>query len=76
MTPVLFTHHGRYIDEQSGGLIGAISDMQAARVCELVAAAGQPIEYQSLPDAAHGTYAADPTRFVRILTDWAEKLPT
>ena len=38
--PVLLTHHFRMIDEATGVLIGALSDLQAARVRELVAAAG------------------------------------
>ena len=73
--PILFTHHARAIDPESGRLIGAISDMQAEKVREIVTAAGQPFEYVSLPDAAHVMHQADPQRFADILTNWAKSLP-
>jgi pimeloyl-ACP methyl ester carboxylesterase len=73
--PVLFTHHGRHVDEATGRLIGAVSDLQASRAGELIKAAGVPYEYVSLPDAAHAMHAADPPRFVEILTRWAKALP-
>jgi hypothetical protein len=37
--PVLFTHHFRHVDPDAGHLMGAISDLQAARVRQLVEAA-------------------------------------
>lgn len=73
--PVLFTHHARAIVEKTGVLVGAISDFQADKVVELVTSAGQPIEYVSLPDAAHAMHAADPPRYVKVLCNWADKLP-
>ncbi len=73
--PVLFTHHARAIDPATGQLSGAISDLQAAKVREIVTAAGQPFEYVSLPDAAHAMHQADPARFAQVLTTWAKKLP-
>jgi pimeloyl-ACP methyl ester carboxylesterase len=73
--PVLFTHHSRAIDPATGQLAGAISDLQASKVNEIVTAAGQPIEYVSLPDAAHAMHQADPARFAQVLTAWAKKLP-
>jgi pimeloyl-ACP methyl ester carboxylesterase len=73
--PVLFTHHARRIDPASGNLIGAISDLQAMKVKEIVENAGQPFEYVSLPDAAHAMHRADPDTFVRVLRQWALKLP-
>jgi pimeloyl-ACP methyl ester carboxylesterase len=72
---VLFTHHGRTIDPKTGMLIGAISDLQAQKVKELVEGAGQKFEYVSLPDAAHAMHQADPERFVGVLRPWAMKLP-
>lgn len=72
--PVLFTHHGRKIDPNTGVLSGAISDFQASKVRELVTAAGQPFEYVDCPDAAHTMHANDPPRYAKILTDWAKKL--
>jgi pimeloyl-ACP methyl ester carboxylesterase len=73
--PVLFTHHSRAIDPATGQLVGAISDLQARKVTEIVTAAGQPCEYVSLPDAAHAMHQADPARFAQVLTAWAGKLP-
>jgi hypothetical protein len=52
-----------------------ISDLQAAKVKEIVTAAGQPFEYVSLPDAAHAMHQVDPDRFAQVLTAWAMKLP-
>jgi pimeloyl-ACP methyl ester carboxylesterase len=72
--PVLLTHHARHVDPDSGRLIGAISDLQAARVGEIIAAAGQPYTYVSLPDAAHAMHAADPPRFAEVLGKWAKSL--
>ena len=73
--PVLFTHHSRAIDPVTGQLVGAISDLQATKVKEIITAAGQSLEYVSLPDAAHAMHQADPARFVQVLTSWARKLP-
>jgi pimeloyl-ACP methyl ester carboxylesterase len=72
--PVLFTHHSRAIDPATGQLVGATSDLQATKVKEIVTAAGQPLEYVSLPDAAHAMHQADPARFAQLLTAWAKKL--
>jgi pimeloyl-ACP methyl ester carboxylesterase len=71
--PVLFTHHARTVLE-NGSLMGAISDLQAAKVRELAAAAGVTIDYESLPDAAHAMHAADPERFAELVGDWAKRL--
>jgi pimeloyl-ACP methyl ester carboxylesterase len=73
--PVLLTHHFRTVDAVTGGLIGAISDLQAARVGEIIQGAGAPYEYVSLPDAAHAMHNADPQRFADVLTKWAKALP-
>jgi pimeloyl-ACP methyl ester carboxylesterase len=73
--PVLFTHHSRRIDAATGQLRGAISDLQAEKVREIVAAAGAKLQYESLPDAAHGMHAADPARFTSVLSAWAKALP-
>jgi pimeloyl-ACP methyl ester carboxylesterase len=72
--PIRLTHHARHVDEASGRLMGAITDAQAARAGELIAAAGQPFDYVSLPDAAHAMHAADPPRFAGVVRDWAAKL--
>src|SRR4029077_5306784 len=73
--PVLFTHHARTGDAATGQLSGALSDLQAAKVKEIVTAAGQPFEYVSLPDAAHAMHQTDPARFAQVLTTWARTLP-
>jgi len=73
--PVLFTHHARAVNPATGQLSGALSDVQAAKVREIVTAAGQPFEYVSLPNAAHAMHQADPARFAQVLTTWARTLP-
>jgi pimeloyl-ACP methyl ester carboxylesterase len=73
--PVLFTHHFRAIDEATGALMGASSDLQAARTRQLVTEAGQPFEYVSLPTAPHGLHGSDPRLYVDTLVGWADTLP-
>ena len=73
--PVLFTHHARIVNPDTGNLLGALSDLQASKVRELVGAAGVPIEYVSLPDAAHAMHFADPERFAQAVSGWAKRLP-
>ncbi len=72
--PVLMTHHARTIFPDSGNLFGALSDLQAAKACEIVRAAGGSIEYLSLPDAAHAMHSTDPARFAKAVGDWAKEL--
>ena len=73
--PVLFTHHFRRVDEQTGNLMGAISDLQAQRVGELVRAAGQSFDYQTFPAMGHSMHGQDPELFTRTLVSWAATLP-
>ncbi|HXQ45492.1 MAG TPA: hypothetical protein VN806_02685, partial [Caulobacteraceae bacterium] len=72
--PVLFTHHFRLVDEATGLLMGASSDIQAQRARELVEAAGQPFDYQSFPAMGHSMHGQDPALFAKTLTEWALKL--
>ena len=72
--PVLFTHHSRRIDEKTGVLIGAISDLQIERVRELVQATGQPFEYKSFPTMGHPMHQLNPAQFVSTLEEWAATL--
>jgi pimeloyl-ACP methyl ester carboxylesterase len=72
--PVLFTHHARRIDEKTGFLIGAISDLQAERARELIQSTGQPLEYKSFPTMGHPMHQLDPALFVRTLEEWAATL--
>jgi pimeloyl-ACP methyl ester carboxylesterase len=72
--PVLFTHHFRAVDGETGRLTGAISDQQAGRVRELVAAAGQPVRYLSFPDMAHSMHGQDPALFASTVAEWSQTL--
>ncbi len=60
---------------EAAEVVGAISDIQAERVRELVEAAGQPFDYQSFPAMGHSMHGQDPALFAKTLTDWALKLP-
>ena len=72
--PVLYTHHFRHVDENEGYLLGAASDLQAKRVCELVSSAGQPIDYRSFPRMPHSMHGEDPKQFSQLLVEFATKL--
>ncbi|MER5885387.1 alpha/beta hydrolase [Streptomyces sp. NPDC001941] len=72
--PVLFTHHFRTTDPETGHLIGACTDVQARHACRLMEAAGQPVTYADLPDAAHGLHDADPELYVRTVVEWIDSL--
>jgi pimeloyl-ACP methyl ester carboxylesterase len=72
--PVFLTHHMRFVDEATGRLMGALSDLQAARVRELVTAAGQTFEYKSFPAMGHMMHSQDPKLFTDTLIEWATKL--
>jgi pimeloyl-ACP methyl ester carboxylesterase len=68
--PVLFTHHFRLVDD-NGVLMGAISDVQVARVRALVTGAGQPFDYRTFPEMGHSMHGQDPMLFTDTLVDWA-----
>jgi pimeloyl-ACP methyl ester carboxylesterase len=72
--PVLYTHHFRYVDDNSGYILGAASDLQAKRVCELVARAGQAIDYRSFPGMPHSMHGENPKLFTQLLTEFEAKL--
>lgn len=72
--PVLFTHHFRTVDEQSGRLIGAVSDVQVEEVRRLVTAAGQRFEYHSFPAMPHSMHEHDPKLYVETVRAWASTL--
>jgi pimeloyl-ACP methyl ester carboxylesterase len=74
--PVLYTHHFRRIDGATGSLMGAASDLQAARAQEILAAAGVECRYQSFPAMGHSMHGQDPELFVRTLTAWASTIAT
>ncbi len=68
--PVLFTHHFRQVDEETGTLMGAISDLQVRRVEALIQAAGHPFTYASFPHMPHAMHAHDPEQYVSTVLDW------
>ena len=72
--PVLLTHHFRVVDASTGSVLGALADVQAARVRELVAKAGQKLDYRSFPAMGHSMHGQDPKLFVETLVDWVAKL--
>lgn len=72
--PVLFTHHFRKTDEESGYLLGASTDLQARNACRLMREAGQDVTYTSLPDAQHVMHTSEPERYVKILGEWTDGL--
>jgi pimeloyl-ACP methyl ester carboxylesterase len=73
--PVLLTHHFRMVDEATGVLMGALADVQAARVRALITASGQPVEYRSFPEMGHSMHGQDPTLYTDTLVEWAKTLP-
>ena len=72
--PVLFSHHFRMIDESTGTLLGAITDLQVERVRQLVTDGGNPFEYVSLPAMGHSLHGQDPALYVETLVGWAASL--
>jgi pimeloyl-ACP methyl ester carboxylesterase len=72
--PVLYTHHFRHVDETDGYLIGAASDLQAKRVCDLVKLAGQTIDYRSFPKMPHAMHGEAPRQFTELLVEFEAKL--
>ena len=73
--PILLTHHARSTDPDTGNLVGALSDLQAQKAGDLIAATGVAFECQSFPDAMHAMHATDPQRFADALMTWAATLP-
>jgi pimeloyl-ACP methyl ester carboxylesterase len=72
--PVLLTHHFRQLEETTGTIIGALSDLQARRAQQLVEAAGQPFTYRSFPTMPHSMHEHDPELFAATITEWHSKL--
>jgi len=72
--PVLLTHHFHMVDEGTGTLMGALADVQAARVVELVTAAGQPIEHQSFPTMGHSLHGQDPQLYTDTVVAFFDRV--
>ncbi len=68
--PVLFTHHFRVVSDD-GYLMGAISDLQVARVRALIEEAGCPFTYHSFPAMGHSMHGQDPALYAKTLREWA-----
>jgi pimeloyl-ACP methyl ester carboxylesterase len=68
--PILLTHHMRHVDENTGHVMGAYSDLQAAKAQELITAAGQPVDYRSFPTSLHFLHASEPDVFANAVIDW------
>jgi pimeloyl-ACP methyl ester carboxylesterase len=66
---VLLTHHFRVIEE-SGTLIGALADVQAARVRELLSESGVSVVYRSFPSVGHSMHGTQPDLYVDTLLEW------
>ncbi len=65
--PILYTHHFRQIDPETGKTMGAASDRQAGSACQLMRSAGQRIEYRSFPTMGHGMHGQGPQLFAQTL---------
>ncbi len=72
--PVLLTHHFVHVVESTGHVQGALPDLQAAQVGQLVAGAGQQFDYLSFPEMGHFMHAQDPELFARTVIDWTSSL--
>lgn len=72
--PVLMTHHFHKESGETGEVVGAMSDLQARRVRELIEAAGQHCDYRSFPAIGHFMHVEDPPLYAKTLTDWAATL--
>ena len=74
-TPVLITHHLRATNPETGDLIGALSDDQAAQAQKLMESAGAKVDYRSFPEALHMMHQFDPSQYTAVLTEWVSTLP-
>ncbi len=68
--PVLFTHHFRYIDPDTGNLLGAITDHQVRRVRNLVESAGNEFTYLDFPAMPHSMHGHNPAAYAATVTEW------
>jgi pimeloyl-ACP methyl ester carboxylesterase len=73
--PVLVTHHSRRIDQKTGSLMGAMSDLQVQRVLEIIEATGQRVDCQSFPEMGHAMHSIDPPLYAQTVIDWVATLP-
>lgn len=71
---VLLTHHFRVVDETTGVLMGALADVQATRVQELLGEGGVRVDYRSFPTVGHSMHGTEPDLYVDTLLDWVGTL--
>ena len=50
--------------------MGALSDLQANRVRELLTEAGVAVDYRSFERMGHSMHGQDPSLFARTVVDW------
>ena len=67
---ILLTHHMRSTDDDTGFLLGAMSDQQAQRARDLLTAAGVDVQYKSFPDIGHSMHGGHPDLYVETLVAW------
>ena len=72
--PVLLTHHFRAVDPETGLLMGALAEVSATRVKELLSEAGVPLDYRSFETMGHSMHGQDPELFTDTLVDWTSTL--
>lgn len=73
---VLFTHHFHLVDDTTGTVIGALSDLQVRRVEQLVAGTGNTFTYRSFPQMPHSMHGHAPAVYAATITDWVDALLT
>jgi pimeloyl-ACP methyl ester carboxylesterase len=74
--PVLLTHHFRAVDENSGFLMGALSDLHAKRALELLGEVGVVADYRSFDQMGHSMHGQDPQLYVDTVAEWAGTVST
>jgi pimeloyl-ACP methyl ester carboxylesterase len=70
--PVLLTHHFRQVDQDTGFLMSALSDLQAQRALELLTLAGVSVDYRSFDRMGHSMHGQDPQLFAGLLAEWSK----
>ena len=71
--PVLLTHHFRHVDEETGVIMGALSDLAAKTVVQLLGEAGVAVDYRSFDTMGHSMHGQDPQLFTATLVDWVSQ---
>ena len=56
--------------------MGALSDLQARRVLELLDEAGVTADYRSFEKMGHSMHGQDPALFTETVLDWCSKQAT